>query len=42
MAVRPPSKDELAAIARDYGMHLTEDDIGSFEPLVAGVLSSYD
>lgn len=42
MAVRPPSKDELAAIARGYGMHLTDEDLASFEPLVAGALSSYD
>jgi hypothetical protein len=31
MAVRPPGKDELAAIARR-----------SFGPMVAGLLSSYD
>jgi hypothetical protein len=42
MAVRPPGKDELAAIARGYGMHLSDEDLGSFEPLVAGLLSSYD
>ena len=42
MAIRPPSKDELAAIARHYGMNLTEKDLGSFEPLVAGLLSSYE
>jgi amidase len=42
MAVRPPSKDELAAIARGYGMHLSEADLGSFEPLVGGLLASYD
>src|SRR5215471_9609028 len=42
MAVRPPSKDELAAIARGYGMHLSDEDLGSFEPMVAGLLSSYD
>ena len=42
MAVRPPSKDELAAIARHYGMNLTDKDLGSFEPLVAGLLSSYE
>lgn len=41
MAVRPPSKGELAAIARHYGMHLSEEDLRSFEPLVAGVMSSY-
>ncbi len=42
MAVRPPSKDELAAIARGYGMHLNEEDLGSFEPMVAGLLSSHE
>ncbi len=42
MAVRPPGKDELAAIARGYGMHLSDEDLGSFEPMVAGLLSSYD
>ena len=40
MAVRPPGKDELAAIARGYGMHLSDEDLGSFEPMVAGLLSS--
>jgi amidase len=42
MAVRPPSKDELAAIARSYGMHPSEEDLASFEPMVAGLLASYD
>jgi amidase len=42
MAVRPPGKDELAAIARGYGMHLSDEDLGSFGPMVAGLLSSYD
>src|SRR5215470_8431390 len=42
MAVRPPGKDDLAAIARGYGMHLSDEDLGSFEPMVAGLLSSYD
>ena len=42
MTVHPPSKDELAAIARGYGMHLSEADLASFEPMVAGLLSSYD
>jgi len=41
MAVRPPSKDELAAIARGYGMYLSEEDLGSFEPMAAGLLTSY-
>ena len=35
MAIRPPGKDELAAIARGYGMHLSDQDLGSFEPMVA-------
>jgi hypothetical protein len=38
MAVRPPGKDELAAIARGYGMHLNDQDLGSFGPMVAGLL----
>src|SRR5690242_4019564 len=42
MAIRPPGKDDLAAIARGYGMHLSDEDLGSFEPMVAGLLSSYD
>jgi amidase len=42
MAVRPPSKDQLAVIARGYGMHLSEADLGSFEPLVGSLLASYD
>ena len=42
MVVRPPSRDELAAIARGYGMHLSEEDLGSFEPMAAGLLSSYE
>ena len=42
MAVRPPGKDDLAAIARGYGMHLSDEDLGSFEPMVAGLLSSYE
>src|ERR1700759_1354546 len=42
MAVRPPSKDELAAIARGYGMKLSDADLDSFGPVVAGALASYD
>ena len=42
MAVRPPGKAELAAIARGYGMHLGDQDLGSFGPMVAGLLSFYD
>jgi amidase len=42
MVVRPPSRDELAAIARGYGFEFTDADVASFEPLVAGALTSYD
>jgi amidase len=42
MAVRPPRRDELAAIARGYGMKLTDADLDSFGPVVAGALASYD
>lgn len=42
MAVRPPSRDELAAIARGYGMHPTAEDLASLEPMVANLLSSYE
>jgi amidase len=42
MAIRVPNKEELAAIARGYGMHLSEEDLASFQPMVAGLLSSYD
>src|SRR4029077_1335374 len=42
MAVRPPGKDELAEIARGYGMHLSDQDLGSFQPMVAGLVTPYD
>jgi amidase len=42
MAVRVPSEAELAAIARGYGMDLSEEDLASLQPIVAGLLSSYD
>jgi amidase len=32
----------LATIARGFGFHLSDADLSSFEPMVAGVLSSYD
>ncbi|HEY0487616.1 MAG TPA: amidase [Mycobacteriales bacterium] len=41
MAVRPPTRDELAAIARGYGFTMDEADLSSWEPLVAGALESY-
>lgn len=42
MAVRPPRREEIAAIADRYGFRLTDDDVASFTPLVAGALISYD
>jgi hypothetical protein len=38
MAVRPPSKGEIEAIARGYGTHLSEQDLGSFEALVGAAV----
>jgi amidase len=42
MAVRPPSRDDLAEIARGYGFTFDDADLASFEALIAGSLSSYD
>jgi amidase len=41
MAVRPPSREELAAIARGYGFTMNDEDIASFESLIAGSMESY-
>jgi amidase len=42
MAVRPPDKDQLAAIARGYGFTMSDADIASFETMIAGSMASYD
>jgi len=42
MSVRPPSPDELAAVAARYGLGLSAADIEEFEPFVAGLLGSWD
>ncbi|HEY0358270.1 MAG TPA: amidase [Mycobacteriales bacterium] len=42
MAVRPPSRDDLAAIARGYGFTFDDADLASFETLVGASLTSYD
>ncbi len=42
MAVRPPGKDEIAAIATGFGMSLSGADLESIQPMVAGFLGSYD
>jgi amidase len=42
MAVRPPDKEEVAGLARSYGMHLDDADLETYTMLAAGGLSSYD
>jgi amidase len=42
MAVRPPDKEEVAGLARSYGMHLDDADLETYTLLAAGALSSYD
>jgi amidase len=42
MAVRPPEKDEIAALARSYGMNPGDADLETYTVLVGGALSSYD
>lgn len=42
MPVPRPNKDQLAAIARTYGMHPTGAMLADFAPIVDGFLNSYD
>jgi amidase len=42
VAVRPPDRDELAALARHYGMTHPPEALEEYVPLVAAFLSSYD
>jgi amidase len=42
MAVRPPDKDEVAALARSYGMHLSDADAETYTVLVGVGFGSYD
>jgi amidase len=39
MAVRPPGKDEVAALAASYGMHPSDADLETYTLLVGGALS---
>jgi amidase len=41
MPVRTPSLEQLSEIALEYGLDLSEDDLASFQGLVAAALSSY-
>lgn len=42
MSVRPPTRDELVAIAERLNLTLSQDDIDSFLGLIEGSLPSYD
>lgn len=42
MAVRPPDKDEVGALARSYGMTLSDAELETYTLLVGGSFSSYD
>src|SRR4051794_11253767 len=42
MAVRPPDRDELAAVARSLGMDLDDADARAYQALVAAGFASYD
>jgi len=42
MAVRPPDRDELAAVARSLGLDLDEADARAYQALVAAGFASYD
>src|SRR5580692_1011879 len=42
MAISPPSRDDLARIAGQYGFTLSPGDLDSFSGLVAAALGSYD
>jgi amidase len=42
MAVRRPDTDDVAALARSYGMHTSEADVATYTALIDGSLVSYD
>jgi amidase len=42
MTVRPPTKDQVAAIARGYGMHHDDTSLQAYTGIVEGFLGSYD
>ena len=41
MIVKSPTRDELADIADSYALHLTEQDLESFQGLMDGMIASY-
>jgi amidase len=42
MPLEPPAPDALRAVARRYGLGLSDADIASFDPFVSGLLASWD
>ena len=42
MRVNPPSIDTLSAIAESYGMDLSDEDLDSFQGLIAPIMASYE
>ncbi|MEX2518226.1 MAG: amidase [Paracoccaceae bacterium] len=41
MRPRPPTTDEVKDMARDFALHLTEEDVHSFQGLIAGLMPGY-
>jgi len=42
VAVTPPSDDDIAAIARRFGLWLSPHDVQQYQALISGALTSYD
>ena len=42
MAIRPPSDTDLRSAAEHYGLGLSDEDVASFNPIVTGLLGSWD
>ena len=42
MAVRPPDKDEVAALARSYGMSPGDVELETYTAIIGGAFASYD
>ncbi len=42
MRVKPPSLDALSDVAESYGFDLTEEDLESFQGLIAPIMDSYE
>ena len=42
MAVQPPSREDLRAIAESFHLHLDDEGVATMETLITGALASYD